>query len=825
MKIKKLEFKDFGKHEHLEFDCDGTIVAISGPNGSGKSTIAQGITWLTTGTLPDKLASYIRNVEAGGERGRKCSGKLIAEHKGRTIEVERTFHQSGKSSVSLTIDGGTPVTKLADADRQLAEVFGVGKKAVASLFHIPQGTIENLFGTTAGRYSLITQLLDIRHVEKAEQAVEDVLSTARKTITDHTPLLAQLERQVQECQAARDRANGRVAEFPDHAADIAKYEEMAGLFTRIAELEQLLKDARQNTATVLGDITAFKADHPHAEQLVDEVAALRRKLDEAKAVVSDYDNALNGNARLNAVRKSKVEAVVALNTMFLPDVPEGDPVALGKQVSDLNSILSDMRSAIVAQVTYRSIQEEIAKLPTQEEIKATLDSLDSGKLAELSNKADFAGRRADLAASSLRTGFKTECPLCGGQGFSVTPERVEELQNEAREALTAWEQAKARQKQFQEHSSVLNTLSSEARNQAILVSNAFTRAGLSVGNIAEADIMAAVNTVDSKRAEANTLRQGIENAKAFLASQKHEERRLTQAVESYTALENELSRFAAVPAQPVEAQTLVTQLSAELEAKQLALTRWERLQTRKAALKDSRTIEDSLDSSHQKLILALASADIPNDGFPADTVDARLREFREKQVWRQDAVSQLNEAEGALKSALESTEKVREQMRRTENMRTRVEQVEALRHALGKSGASGEYVASAFSVLVRAANDHLAAMRSAVRISADPDEFLGLRFTDLLNPAAGSQPQYKLSGAQKVRVGLAFVLAAHDIIVRDVGCLIVDEVSNHLDGSAVSDVATLIEALKTALEKKGAQLWVIDHNDVITGRADKILRL
>jgi DNA repair exonuclease SbcCD ATPase subunit len=140
-------------------------------------------------------------------------------------------------------------------------------------------------------------------------------------------------------------------------------------------------------------------------------------------------------------------------------------------------------------------------------------------------------------------------------------------------------------------------------------------------------------------------------------------------------------------------------------------------------------------------------------------------------------------------------------------------------------GEPGKYLAAVFSLVVSGASSYLEQLNSTFRIVADPNEPLGLRFYDLTNMEGGAQPHTKLSGAQRVRTSVAFLLALHDIVVPDLGLLVLDEPSNHLDEAAVFDLRNLLLKLRPVLAQRGAQLWVIDHEPAIQGAADIVVPL
>ena len=73
-------------------------------------------------------------------------------------------------------------------------------------------------------------------------------------------------------------------------------------------------------------------------------------------------------------------------------------------------------------------------------------------------------------------------------------------------------------------------------------------------------------------------------------------------------------------------------------------------------------------------------------------------------------------------------------------------------------------------------------------------------------------PMKKLSGGQKVKLSIAFLLAVQQTICAEVNFLNLDEPSTHLDTNSTESLAELLNKMEGELESTGGQLWVVDHN-------------
>ena len=76
-------------------------------------------------------------------------------------------------------------------------------------------------------------------------------------------------------------------------------------------------------------------------------------------------------------------------------------------------------------------------------------------------------------------------------------------------------------------------------------------------------------------------------------------------------------------------------------------------------------------------------------------------------------------------------------------------------------------------------------------------------------------PMYQLSGGQKIKLSIAFQLAIQKIICPDLGFLVLDEPTTHLDEESIKALSELLENVGNMLTGQNGQVWIIDHNHII----------
>ena len=82
-----------------------------------------------------------------------------------------------------------------------------------------------------------------------------------------------------------------------------------------------------------------------------------------------------------------------------------------------------------------------------------------------------------------------------------------------------------------------------------------------------------------------------------------------------------------------------------------------------------------------------------------------------------------------------------------------------------------------------------------------------------------------LSGGQKVRLSIAILIAIQKIICPDLGFLVLDEPSTHLDTDSVEALATMLTDLEKIVKISNSQIWFVDHNVALERACDIKIKL
>ena len=83
----------------------------------------------------------------------------------------------------------------------------------------------------------------------------------------------------------------------------------------------------------------------------------------------------------------------------------------------------------------------------------------------------------------------------------------------------------------------------------------------------------------------------------------------------------------------------------------------------------------------------------------------------------------------------------------------------------------------------------------------------------------------RLSGGQKVMLGIAFRFAIYDLFVNNLGFMVLDEPTVYLDHDRIEGVFELLQRVKGYSQAAGLQLIVVTHEARLQGVFDQTIRL
>lgn len=857
MRTKRIRLVNFGGFREFEAVLDAPIVGLLGPNGAGKSTLLKAIEFLYTGELGERrepLESFVRKVEDG-----------CMEPKPETAIVEGDFRKGGTDGYVMRKIGKSPkralkwgnmekpLTKAADVDKLMAEIFQADKQAVANAIFLKQGELDKLlFGDQADRERLFMKLLLIGHFSTIETAVDAQISRLTALCGDNSALLDEMRSQRGQATdqlAALQKDLGQIQiptgvnEARVLATTLAYLQQATASYAGLENGSQAILNALETAATDMCACTGL--------QRIADTATLREQLRQwIKARQQDRD--LAENQRQETVRTITLwEKLVSIRAR--------------------RDTLTDQyaNNAVATQ----ALKDRLAAFP------ADLDA----RIAAFKNLADAQDRKrqAEVAVQQARTGM---------EGAAAANES-------AQKALSDHDTANADTVHQLTESVSLLKVQVELLDKVIhahttgdtcaLCSQPITR------KFTEQDLQHTKASLGNKQAQLaqlaaarNTLAQAAEKAARNLVVAKHTHE---QVIASMAKAETDVAAFAqktagedlpALQAQAQERRGLEQQIAANeardneihrqvtVAAGEATPSQWSWLEhvERDFTLESQRKLADELAAT-----AALASTVLGNpvlEHFNKTAADAdkcmselnaaaaQIRKYADEKarlqalfagramnvedpealkIWIGDAealMARRSSIEGQCTAVNEQIAQLSARIRvledaaqKQERIKLTLDEMRLLKRTFSRQGLPATYMSYRFEQLVELTQHYLAALGADFMVMSDFDSPITFLFKRVNDPTAAWLSQEKLSGGQRVRLTVAFLLAVQKLIIPEVGLLVLDEPSVHLDAEGVESLVELFANLSSILSNSDSQVIICDHHPTLARAMGTVIEI
>ena len=126
-----------------------------------------------------------------------------------------------------------------------------------------------------------------------------------------------------------------------------------------------------------------------------------------------------------------------------------------------------------------------------------------------------------------------------------------------------------------------------------------------------------------------------------------------------------------------------------------------------------------------------------------------------------------------------------------------------------KKGLQAEFLKQRFTAILAFVNDALSLMRAGFSVRISPE--VALSFDCTFDSGVTWRAMTKLSGGQRVRLTVAFMMAVQATILRSVGLLILDEPTTHVDEAGVESIVDLFQSVYGYLAANDMTVFICDH--------------
>ena len=858
--IKRLKLTNFGGHEALDIDLNGRCVGILGANFTGKSTVLKALEFAWTGGLDEKAESFVRSAADGSVSNAEV--EMDFEKNGITGKIYRRVGKSPKRwlelSTMLNADGKPErIAKAAEIDRQLAAIFCADKQAIANAIFLPQGYLDKLlFGDQPEREKLFMRLLLIGHFGTVENAVDTQITNVSAMLQDCGTVMDEVRTQLRDSQEKQQTLTANLAGLLDPSETITRYrtylnavkaQEAAMNGVSLAEVANEASRAKVSTAVApltksMAGITAdsFKEvlESANTELTTADIraAALLTECGELSAFITRAETL--SAAWADHERLKAAGLVFATERATLQTALDALPKDIAAQMKQLQDIATHGQLVVSARKTQ---DEALAKHAEASEAEAlnpkTQDMVDA-------LTADLAAPEKEIGVLEMRVALCKQlrdhqekahadadhCPVCKQ---TIPAEVLVSEFDTAR--LVALQETATRWRN--DRSALVRQMT--LRTEAVRTTQAaYLNAEAELKTVVEATPWPYTGTYSFEELNAMLIQQQELTAKLGTVNVQdtHNETEIGRITAKWPA-----TSFAwlAIEAKP----EIVTQKKARLaEATKLRddwvtyVNYWRpevaKLQTAlREAGESSGRYEAAVEANRnaKAVLLDAMKAITATQGDSKDADPTRIAMelpiLEGTQTQRQQLQGELRQLDSAIATLHKRLKELKDLQDKQADVRALVEDLRRLKGTFTRQGLPRMYLSERFNQLTGLTQRNLGMLNANFVVTPSVDEVLSFDFTDQERPWIGKLPQSKLSGAQRVLLTISFLLAVQQLILPQVGLLVIDEPSNHLGVPQKEDLRDLFASLNQTLANTDAQIIVVDHDPIVMQALTKVVRL
>jgi DNA repair exonuclease SbcCD ATPase subunit len=824
MRILSFEATNLGRHSHIAADLDDPVVGVLGENGKGKSTVLNGLKYALTGIAPDDKTAH-DFVRDGGAHGTMEVMVRFAV-RGTIGSITRRVTKSGSASRKLTWEG-KEYAAAKEVDAIMADLLGADKRAAVNCVFIPQGDITDVvMGPDTKRELAFQRMLGCAHFSTIAAAAQRQAQLLRSNVTDLSGQISTLNDQLGSVLHEVSVNQDKQAELPN----------LQGLQSNLQEIVQQLDVIKQhsNCMKLIQDLQArregirWPADVLNLQQAQAALEACRmtsQTMHEAILRSSKEQTSLEELVQLHNQMQQAWSRWAQAETAYLGSQPVDDTA-----LAHLQQSLAEARNQEEQLTARRKAHQGWTALVQQEAaLTAQQQQLDKALLAaqeeerQLKDKLEYASSNPELELLKLtRTlclavlhhpaGDGHQCPLCKSQvawskeeqqkHFDTATARLAQLEQQVEEARTSWQTASLHlsrtTKQLQDINTQL-TRCTTARQAAEAA-----QAHHPVADTCMTQMITELSTriEDLKRQQKQhvALKSEYDQAKALWQSW----------------LEHPKGYEHIRACDPRQAELVLLQLGRDLQQYQ---------QTRAAADERSNMLNQLLTQAgtyDQQIAEAWTSKHLLPQPHAAGEEGLLAMQTQVQETIRQ--VQDLQASARTLGGMVDSVRKQITDLQAEQNKQDRqlrlADDMDTIANIFGREGIVRAYMDDMYGLLLQTCGPHLDKIGANFCVRKDPQNFLSFEFKRT-DEESEWMPQRMLSGGQAVRMALAFLLALHQVLIPEVGLLVLDEPTTHLSKAGREGFRDLLEDMRPVLQRTECQVLVCDHCDEVQSSLDK----
>ena len=832
MKIKSVELIEFGGHRHLLVDLDASVAGIIGPNGSGKSTLLTAIKFAWTAVLggtDEKAESFVRNF---GQPGGASNGsvKMVFVKDGAEGTIYRRI---GKSPMRWLDWDGQHLTKSAEIDKVLADIIGGDKKAIAEATFIPQGDLDKLlFGLQSEREQLFMKLMMLTFMEKHAQMVDAKIALLSDGLQDLSGSLDEVQLQLDQTNSDLSVLLDQKNVSRDCTPDIQLIESFLAASRDLETSKTQANDYNQEFREKHSRFQSLLAEaSPKCGEIGTTYETLKKAFDTRKSLF-DYATEKTRKALLALRHFRSIRDNKAL-------IAENEPIMAGYK-AELEGLAdladpSDLQARIDRQKDrarlMKEMQEEQTRLNEASKalasFKETPEPVPQDRIDQLEedlerSSADYTSVLLKLQVRELTTGVHTDsCPICNG---TLDPEHMsaeipalkaekQRLDIEISRLRKLLRDSKALK---QQHINELNRLSGEVSTRSTAMRGKLVEMG-KIKIEALEDLQDELQELNDKIGRRKALPALIKNLNLSICQARNQ---LADFPQEVIDAEGDEKALQAAHDKAVEEENAAWSLFSATEGL------LEKATPLHQEIENARRLEITMTTRSQELEDKLTGLkqDIQAAWGEEDLGEVQIRLQQKQEAWQQ----LLGQISGVRKSIaqieLRKTDVVA-RMERDAGKRALITDLKRLKDVFTRNGLPMTYVNHRFARLAQLTSTSLSKLEADFAVEVDPSSPVSFQFIRTDEAVPYVMPQSKLSGGQRVKLTVAFLMAVQKLILPNVALLVLDEPTTHLDDEAVIALREMLQEIGTSSEGNESQVIVVDHKPELESAFGKCVSL
>ena len=830
MQVTRVHLKQLGRHADLDCDTSAPVVGVLGENGAGKSTLLNAIRYAFTGDFGTtdadgkvRASTYMRD---DGKHGTAfVTMEFLKDGKRGSITRKITKTTSGRE---LLWDG-RKITSAAEVDTTMRDILNADKRSVMDCVFVKQGHLDDvLFGRQAEREKSFLRMVGCAHLDLVSKAAQTQAAILRADIHDHGPALQDLALQLEQKVSRFRELQLELDRHPDNSVQQAELARRRSQLLTLEREEGALAAARQGLAA-FGDVPTLRR-RLESERLQHSSKSerLSQSLVTTRAVIQKLQQMLSDAAAFQINLQSLTNAELAAKDIP-PDSAElleklrGQYTELQGEITLKSDLLQRLRTkaGILVAIQQANAQRDVL-LGQEADILATLNKC-TGDLEKLRAnpevplwrlQVDILSKLGSSAVHDLDA-----CPVCQSKLDHWDPATAVKLVEGLRQKLTTYEAAEqeASLRFHQAHQAERKFRASQADLERVVLEHQASLTALRdpQGDASEIEqqLKALQTQLSDLTAEGTQLGEKQKHRQELLRNLQ-----MAQGAFAHWRTREDFAQLNAFNGDSARAeiQKLRNTESQEFEEQQASATALRNLALQVQQLNDT---EGRVVQAQQAWAQARAAI-----GFTDTLLDVQAQIDAAQTVasQRTSVMATLQEVQRDITNVQQRQGEL-ESMQQLANLRlAKADQMSKLAEAFGREGISKLYLDSVYAKLMLILGPHLGRMNANFTVRKGSG-VLDFEFQRTDEPSEW-MPQTQLSGGQRVKMAVAFLLALQEIVIPDVGLLVLDEPTTHLDAASREGFRDMLEDLQDVLQRKECQVIVCDHcNEILPALQKKVV--